>query len=169
MTIAECSNMNHSVISITDGVLMCVNVSFVKMACRSWSGVSRHLRGQGVFRWWRGTTEAKAAAAPHPEPRTWWWGLVAGQWSSNVSPPQLRCGFSQHVSQQRSKDKNTTFQIMIFFFLSHLLVPWVLKLEVNHRAYKVTSSWDLWACADFRHLPLASFTTPPQFPAQPWL
>lgn len=56
-----------------------------------------------------------------------------------------------------------------FFFLSHLLVPWVLKLEPHRRAYKVTSSWSLWAWADFRHLPLASFTTPPQFPAQPWL
>lgn len=172
MTIAECSTMNHSVISITDGVLMCVNVSFVKMACRSWSGVSRHLRGPGVFRWWRGTAEAKAAAAPHPEPRTWWWVLVAGQWSSNVSPPQRRCGFSQHVSQEPSKDKNTLYYIPnndFFFFLSHLLVPWVLKLEPHHRAYKVTSSWDLWAWADFRHLPLASFTTPPQFPAEPWL
>lgn len=163
--------MNHNVISITGGVPVCVNVSFVKIASRSWSGVSWHLRGPGVFRWWRGTGEAKAAAAPDPEPRTWWWRLVAGQWSPNVSPPQLRCGFSQHVGQERSKDKNTLYYILnnCFFPLSHLLVPWVLKLEFHHKADKVTTSWDLWAWADFRHLPLASFTTPPQFPAQPWL
>lgn len=105
----ECFTTYLRVISITDGVLMCVNASFVKMACRSGSGVSRHLRGPGVFRWWRGTSETKAAAAPHPGPRTWWWGLVAGQWSSDVSPPQLRCGRSQHVSQKRSKDKNTLY------------------------------------------------------------
>lgn len=45
-----------------------------------------------------------------------------------------------------------------FIFLPRLLVPWALRREFHHKAYKVMSSWDLWAWADPRHLPLVSFT-----------
>lgn len=45
-----------------------------------------------------------------------------------------------------------------FIVLSHLLVPWALHLQLNPKAYKVMSSWDLWAWADSRHLPYVSFT-----------
>lgn len=46
------------------------------------------------------------------------------------------------------KDKNTstTFQIMILFsFLTYLFHEFWTQLELNHNAYKVMSSWDLWA------------------------
>lgn len=51
---------------------------FCEIVCRSWSDVSGHHCGPGVFWRRRRTAETETEADPQPESRTFWAGIVAG-------------------------------------------------------------------------------------------
>lgn len=63
------------------------------------------------------------------------------------------------------RNKNTFFESISLMFLDYSRFSNLLSHESPKQdsGNKVNSTLDLWVCKDFCHLPLVSFTTPPQF------